>query len=107
MGNTGVLTDERVTLTTSTGRIVHLTPMDTNALCAFEERTGLVFGALMASLGVAGMEHWSLRITRMFLQACAMDGTTLESMGELIDDIGLEGIGAAVNQLITLARTRG
>lgn len=112
MGSTDALMDDLVTLTRSTGQVVVLTPMGTNALCAFEERTGLTFGALMAALGITDSEGsiprtWSLLITRQFLQACAPEGASVEAMGTLIDDIGFEGIGAAVNRLIAPARTRG
>ncbi len=98
---------ETVTLTTSTGVRLALRPLGTNAICDLEEKTGLTFGQIMVAIGMSGMERWSLRTTRVFLQACAPPGTTIEQIGALIDDVGFDGIGVAVNGLITPARPRG
>lgn len=98
---------ESITLTTADGTAIALTPLGTNAICNLEEKTGLTFGQIMVAIGMTGMERWSLRTTRVFLQACAPPGTTIEQIGALIDDVGFDGIGVAVNGLITPARTRG
>lgn len=96
-----------ITLTKPDGTTIAFTPLGTNGICALEEQLGLTFGEIMVAIGVTGVERWSLRITRVFLQACAPAGTTVEAIGDLIDDIGFDGVGAAVNGLIEPARTRG
>ena len=100
------LSRDTVTLT-SRGVTLELRPIGTNAICALEDQTGLTFGEIMQAIGVTGVDRWSLRVTRQFLQACAPAGTTDEQIGQLNDEIGFADIGAAVNGLIIPARTRG
>ena len=98
---------DSISLTTTDGRSIAFMPLGTNAICALEEQLGLTFGEILRAIGVTGVERWSLRVTRQFLQACAPQGTTLEQIGHLIDDVGFDGIGAVVNGLIVPAQARG
>ena len=94
-----------ITLQSPSGKTATLMPLGFNDLCAFEEKTGLTFGALMAALGVSGQNAWSLKVTRTFLRECHVEPKpTDEEIGTLVDEIGFEGIGAAVNGLIWPAR---
>ena len=86
------------------GTDVAFHPIGTNAICALEESLGITFGEILAAIGVTGMETWSLRITREFLKACAVEPITVEAVGDLIDVVGFEPVGAAVNQLIVPAQ---
>ncbi len=95
-----------ITLTRSDGSTVQFTPLTYNAIVQLEEALGLTFGEIMAAIGVDGTARWSLRITRQFLAACGPKDLSLEDIGTLVDDIGFEGVGAAVNGLIWPARHR-
>ena len=93
-----------ISLTNREGAAIAFKPIGTNAICLLEEQLGLTFGEIMAAIGVTGLDRWSLRVTRQFLQACAPAGTTIEAIGDLIDHVGFDGIGDAVNGLIVPAQ---
>lgn len=95
---------ERISLARSDGTTIEFTPIRTNGLCALEETLGLTFGEIMTGLGINGVDRWSLNVTRQFLAACAPQGTSVETIGDVIDDVGFDGIGNAVNGLIWPAR---
>jgi len=102
---------DNVKLTKSDGTVVEFKAIGTNAICDLEDRLGLTFGEIMTAIGVTGLDRWSLRVTREFLLACQVPGKSgaepsLLDIGDLIDYVGFEGIGAAVNGLILPARQR-
>lgn len=95
-----------IRLTNSSGDWVEFKPLGTNAICGLEEQLGLTFGQIMAGIGVTGVEGWSLRTTRQFLQVAAVEDISVEAIGDLIDHVGFDGIADAVNGLILPAQKR-
>lgn len=98
---------DSISLTKPDGTPMAFKPIGTNAMCAFEAQYGPDFGPLLSALGCDGtLDKWSLSTTRKFLLFCAVDDTTLEVIGDVMDHSGYVAVSKAVNELVVPALKR-
>lgn len=90
-----------IELTRADGTTVALTPLTTNALVSFEESLGKPFGALLPELGAFGFDKVSLATIRAFLKvAIVSHDYTLDEVGQVMDEVGIDAIAATVNRAL-------
>jgi hypothetical protein len=95
-----------ITLTRTDGTTVTLRKVGTNAMVALEESLGRPFGTLLLEVGAVSFAQIQLATVRAVLHAAIVSDTpwTLAQVGDLIDDVGIDHVATAINQVTDLTK---